>query len=153
MSVSQSVRNELSRILDNVIISAYKQKTPIASSKNEIVVGSLAVIRSGSVYDVVNKDTKAKVFTDLYLVEAGLLLAKYHQLKDVRNTNKVLKLENAYSHYYTDMMYFSNSYKHAKQHGDTDQMSIYEARYNSVKLHAADVKDTIRLMYDRINKK
>lgn len=153
MSTTQNLKTNFSKILDNVIISARDKMSPLANSKKEMVIGNLVVAKKDKVYCVLDKNTRATLYDDLYLIEAALLLAKYHQLKNHERVKTVLKLESAYTAQYTDMTYFSHSYKHAKAMGDYDKMSIQQSRYENARLYAKDVKLKIRKMYDGLSRK
>jgi hypothetical protein len=153
MRSTQNLKTNFSKILDNVIISARDKMSPLANSKKEMVIGDLIVAKKDKVYCVLDKDSREILYDDLYLVEAALLLAKYHQLKNHERIKTVLQLESSYTSQYTDMTYFLHSYEHAKNKGDYDKMSIQQSRYENARLYAKDVKFKIRRMYDGLSRK
>lgn len=150
---SRRTKKTFAQVLDSVIATAYENAEPIASSSKEIVIGDLTVINDGVCYSIADKATGEIKFDHVYLIEAAFLIAKYIQLKDFREVDKVMKLENAYAKHYMDLMFHYNSCKQARESDDYKKLEIFQIRYRDSKSSANHLKLKIRNLCDVILKK
>lgn len=146
-------RQSFSQILDNVIIKAYNEHQPIASSSKEILIGDLSIIVDDGVCNIMDKDTKVIKYAALYLIEAAFLIAKYTQLDDTKAVREIIKLEKSYAKYHDDMKYYHRSCTNAIAVEDFAKLDTYQIRYKDARSFANLYKDRLRLKCNAILKK
>jgi hypothetical protein len=142
-----SVKESFAELVDRVASEIYENRRMLAKNQKEFVIGDVAVRRrTDNYFDLVRKTDGRKLYSDIYLLEAALLLAKYFQLNNREKIKKVLALECDYVKHHHDMRYFSVTHRNARAERNYDLMDIMQARYQVSKQLARDSKESIRKM-------
>ena len=153
MIATPKLNDDFFKILDKVIVRAYKNKSPIANNNKDIVIGELVIVNNDRVYSIVSRKTNKLLYSELFLIDAAFLIAKHHQLRHGQFVKQVLELEDRYAKNYLDMKSYTNSYHHAMLIEDNDVADIMQTRYEQAKHRAKKLKTEIQLLRERITKK
>ena len=105
------------------------------------------------VYDIIESQTRELISDDLFLYEAAVGIVKYlnkgHNLLS-NEVREIIALEQSYANLRTDAGIFRKRLQESISNKDSSKSLIYEARFNSAKDKALDIKKKLKKISDSI---
>jgi len=152
VQVSDKVIRQLDETLNKVIISFYNDNKPVANNKCEFVVGNTIIKRENTFYNVYDKNTNEVLYQHLYLIEAALIIARCHNIRNYSKLRDILSLDNKYAKYYLDMKNYLHTFKTSIANEQYSKAEVAEIRYRDAKAEVARARKSIKTMSDQIIK-
>jgi hypothetical protein len=120
----------LNVIVNKVAQTTIKEGCPMALSKKDTYVGSVLVQKlDDGTYTISKADKPIPIYSDIYLYESAILIARYYDRGSVSIIREILKVDKECAKHKTDMMHYIACYKQVKQTRDTERMLVLEDKF------------------------
>jgi len=116
---------------------------PIAISNKLVRVGNLFISKNkNNFFDVLTAD-RTPLYKDILVFDVAVIIAQRYSTGQKSIIKTVLELEEKYSKFHTDMIYYLHAIKIAKEKNDINKMSILEDKFQSAEMQAKELRDKI----------
>jgi len=135
----------LNKATDKAASFAIKNGMPIPVNKNDAWVGNTVIKKNkNGFYDIFSLDKKM-LFKDISVFDVAIIIAQRYSDQQFRTVEKVIKLEDEYSKYRTNMMHYLHCMKGAKKRKDYEAMAILEDKFQIAEIRAKRVRNDITI--------
>ena len=116
--------------VNKVAKATVKEGRPLAISKKDTYVGPMLVQKlENGTYSICKTGAKEPVYANIQLYEAAVLISQHYERGSISAVKELLKIDNDYAKYKTDMMHYLACYKQVKQKNDIDRMLVLEDKF------------------------
>jgi hypothetical protein len=141
--------DKLDRATDKAVTVAIRECMPLAITKKSVVVGNLSVRKNDKgLFDIMSFG-KQKLYENIAVFDVAITVAQNHNRGHYSDIKKILYLEERFSKYHTDMVFYLHAMKGARRNKDTEKFSILEDRFRLAETSAKSVRDGISV-YKRL---
>lgn len=120
----------LSVAVNKVAKATVKEGRPLVVSKKDTYVGPMLVQKmSNGTYSISKTGAITPMYENIHLYEAAVLVSQHYERGKVSFVKEILKIDDDYAKYKTDMIHYLACYKQVKQHKDVDRMLVLEDKF------------------------
>jgi hypothetical protein len=140
-----SLLGKLSIATDKAASLVIQRGLPVTINKKSTIIGSTVVEKNdnGS-YNVVSFDKKV-LFENISVFDVAVIIAQRYNQQEHGVIKQVLYLEERFSKYHTDMIYYLHCMKSAKKKKDLDRFLILEDKFQVAEQYAKNTRDSISI--------
>lgn len=135
---------KLDKITDRAAISL-KRKLRDDKKKYTAIGTALIEKNTNGFYNVLNRQDKRTLFKDISVFDVAIILAQRYSSGETHTIREILKLEEQYTKYHTDMLHYLNCLKGAKNLKDSVRMAILEDKFQMAEQMAKYTRDRISI--------
>lgn len=139
-----SIIEKLDKATDKAASFAIQRGMPIPNKTDTWVGNTIVKKNSNGFYDILSLD-KEILFKDISAFDIATIIAQRYTSGEFKTVEKVLKLENEYSKYRTNMIHYLHCMKGAKKRRDYDTMTILEDKFQISEIRAKTTKNNIAI--------
>ena len=134
---------QLDKATSKAATFAIQRGVPIPSKKSDVWVGKTAIRKNtNDFYDIYSLDNNL-LFSDIIVFDIATIIAQRYSDGETKTIEKILKLENTYAKYHTDMVHYLHCITGAKNRQDYDTMAVLEDKFQVTEIRAKHTRDNI----------
>lgn len=139
-----SIIEKLDKATDKAASFAIQRGMPIPNKSDTWVGNTVIKKNSNGFYDIFSLG-KELLFKDISVFDIATIISQRYTSGEFKTVEKVLKLENEYAKYHTNMLHYLHCMKGAKKRRDYTTMAILEDKFQISEIRAKTTKNNIAI--------
>jgi len=135
--------NKLDRATTRAASFAISRGFPITMSKRSTLVGHTFIEKNPvGLYNIISSN-RSIIYKDISVFDIAVIIAQRYNSGESETIQTVLKLEERFSKYHTDMIHYLDCLKGAKKRHDIERMAILEDKFQVAEISAKKARNDI----------